>query len=256
MTATRTNILLLLGISILASSCFTPQQVIRISPAPSENVFWHQGQPIAEDKRDSIIARAAYSHANRDYLIFDLEFFNESSQPCLITPEQLTLRTDGNFQLPAVDPERLLFTAEMDASRREARAKNWAVAGGVALASAAVVAAANSDSADEETAAWDESNYDEVDAAADVAESLSMIAWGVSFQQEPVLSVTADVLPHTDDPIFWRQVALRRTTLMPGAHIRGLVAFARATDAADFTLQVPTECTSFSFRFVQRVFQP
>jgi hypothetical protein len=215
-------------------------------------VFWHQGQAIAEDKRDSMIARAAYSHANRDYLIFDVEFFNESSYPCLVSPEKLMLITDANFQLRAADPERILFAAEMDASRREARTKNWAVASGIALTTAAVVAATSSDNDD----AVDDFDYDAVDATLDAAEGLSMVAWGISFHQDPVLSVAPDVLPTTDHPAFWQDVALRRTTLMPGAQIRGLVAFPRATDAPAFTLDMPLECTHFSFRFTQRIFQP
>ncbi|HKK75627.1 MAG TPA: hypothetical protein VJ953_11185 [Saprospiraceae bacterium] len=243
--------------SILFSSCFVPREVIRIAPDESERVFWHQGQAIAEAQLDNIIARAAYSHANRDYLVFDVEVFNESDQPCLLSPENFSLTTAQNLRLRAADPEKEMFALDMNSSRNEARAKNWAVAGGVALATAAVVAAVSSDGADNIDGLVGD-GYNAVDASLDLAAGVANIAWGLSFHNDPVLSVPANVLPPIGSYDFWQSVALRRTTIMPGSSIRGLVAFPRNKQrtAGTLLLDVPLECAVFRFRFTQMNFQP
>ena len=247
----------LLVCSFLLSSCFTPREVIRIAPERSENVFWHQGQAIAEAKQENIITRAAYSHANREYLVFDVEIFNESNRPCLVSPEDFSLTTQQSLRIPAADPEKELFALEMDASRKEARTKNWAVAGGVALATAAVVTAVATDGGDVVGDNLLGNNYNLLDATLDVADGVAMVAWGMTFQNDRILSVDPDVLPEAGSFAFWQDVALRRTTIMPNSNIRGLIAFPRETTTpGNITLDLPMECTTFSFRFTQTNFRP
>jgi hypothetical protein len=247
---------LLCCLSLFLSGCFTPREVIRIAPGQSENVFWYQGQAIAEAQMNNITTRAAYSHANRDYLIFDVEVFNDSDRPCLISPENLSLTTQQNVRIPAVDPETELFSLEMEASRREANAKKMAVAGGVVLATAAVVAAVSSDGDNAISNDFGD-NYDLVDASLDLAEGATMVAWAINFHNDPVLSVSPDVLPEAGSVAFWQDVALRRTTIMPNSNIRGLVAFPRtATTTGNLILDIPLQCAHFSFNFTQKTFQP
>lgn len=244
-------------LSLLLSACFAPRQVIRIAPEESEKVFWHQGQAIAEVEENQILARAAYSHANRDYLVFDVEVFNESDRSCLLSPENFSLMTAQDLRIRAANPEVEMFSMDMDASRREALTKNWAIVGGVALVAGAVAVAASSDGEGATTNGYVDDSYDVVDAGLDLAEGVSMVAWGLSFRSDPVLSVSPDVLPEIASYDFWQNVALRRTTIMPGASVRGLVAFPRKTATeGSLLLAVPLECAIFSFRFKQRNFQP
>lgn len=245
---------ILLVAALMFSGCFTPQPIVRVAPEASENVFWHQGQAIAEQKIDSIVGRAAYSHVNRDYLVFDVEFFNETSSPMLIDPAMFYLRTPANFQSRAVDPERIIFSMEMDASRQEARAKNLAIAGGVVVVAAAV-AVATSDDGDGDNNDYVD-NYTTADAIIDVADGVGMIAWGLTFHQDPILSVSPNVFPETNDVLFWQEVALRKTTLMPDQNIRGLVAFPRLDDNNAFSLIAPIEEKRFDFLFEQQLYRP
>ncbi len=236
------------------SSCFTPRTVIRVEPDDSEVVFWSHGQAIAEQQENGIWCRAAFSHANPDFLVFDIEVINQGESDLLVTPEDMDLiAMPNNFRLPAVDPERVLLSMEVDASRREANAKNVAVATGVVVA-AAVVAAAVSDDGNDNDNNDVVDDYDVADAIVDVA--VPALYLSATFASEPPLSTPVNALPPAEEVIFWSDYALRRTTLRPDESIRGLVAFPRYDDTNEFHLDVPIDELSFQFQFHQRVIQP
>lgn len=242
-------------IMLLSSGCFTPHQIVRVAPEAQENIFWHQGQAIAEKKQDSIIVRAAFSHAEHKYLLFDVEVFNEKETPILVSPEALSLLTPSKYHLPAIDPEAVILSMEMRASQQEANAKNAAVAGSVILVGAAVaVAVSSDDSPNYEDNDTDEAVYDALSFTADVV--LPAIAWGVHFHQDPILSEYPEALPSPQELIFWQDIVLRRTTLRPGESIRGLVAFPRYDNTQQLELIFPIEQDEFRFLFTQKLYQP
>lgn len=255
MLKTYCNLLLFLGFGLLLTGCFTPQKIIRIAPEAQENIFWYQGQAIAEKKQDSVIVRAAFSHSDRNYLLFDVEVFNEKDSPILVSPEVLSLKTPSDYLLPAIDPEAIILSQEMRASQQEANAKNAAIVGGVVLVGAAVVAATSDSDADSDTDSdYDSDDYDALNFAADVV--VPSIAWGLSFHQDPILTEYPESLPTADHISFWQDIVLRRTTLRPGEHIRGLVAFPRYDNTATLEMNVPIEKDNFRFLFTQRLYQP
>jgi hypothetical protein len=247
------TLLLFLVLGFSLTGCFTPQKIVRIAPEAQENIFWYQGQAIAEKKQDSVIVRAAFSHTDRKYLLFDVEVFNEKNAPILISPEVLSLKTSNNYQLPALDPEAIILSMEMRASQQEANAKNAAVAGGIVLVGAAVVAATsdNGSSSDNNYASDD---YDALAFAADVV--VPTIAWGLSFHQDPILTEYPVAFPSSEQLPFWQDIVLRRTTLRPGESIRGLVAFPRFDNATSLELNIPLEKDNFLFLFTQKLYQP
>ncbi len=133
---------LFIGLSmLLLNSCFSPQLIIKVQPSSNENVFWYEGQPIAEAKKDSIVTRAAFSHISGEYYIFDIEVFNEREQPFLVSPEDMFITISESLKLPAMDPEKIIFSMEMEASRIEARQKNAAIAAGVLVVGTAIALA-------------------------------------------------------------------------------------------------------------------
>ena len=239
-----------------SSACVVPQKVIRMEPDTQENVFWYQGQAIAEKKQDSIISRAAFSHANREYLIFDLEIFNEQSRPILVSPEVMTLASETGAPRRAIDPEQMLLSLEVQESRREADAANAAIAGGVILVGAAVAVAVSDANDDSDGDGWtnDVDDFTAVDVVTEAVLPAAVIA--LDFHQDRILSSPVSSLPATDEILFWQDVVLRRTTLRPGEHIRGLVAFPRFDEVRELILTVPIEREQFVYRFTQRVFQP
>lgn len=239
----------------LCSGCFTPHKIVRVAPEQQENIFWHQGQAIAEKKQGSVIVRAAFSHAQHNYLLFDIEVFNEKETPILVTPEALSLITPNDYQIPAIDPEAVILSMEMKASQQEANAKNAAVAGGIIVVGSAVAVAVSSDGGDYRDDGTDaEVIYDALSFTADVV--LPTIIWSAQFNQDPILSEYSEALPSTQELIFWQDIVLRRTTLRPGESIRGLVAFPRFDNTAQFELAFPLEKDEFRFLFTQKLYQP
>ncbi len=247
----------LLYLILSTSACVVPQKVIRVEPDNQENVFWYQGQAIAEKKQDSIVVRAAFSHANREYLIFDIEVFNEGSAPILVTPEVMTIINNAGSKRRAADPENILLSMDMQQSRQEANAKNAAIAGGVLLVGAAVAVAVSDDgenNIDTDGDGWVDDRYSTADVLVDAV--LPAISLGLSFHQDAILSSPVSELPTTDEAHFWQDVVLRRTTLRAGEHTRGLIAFPRLDETRSLTMEIPVEQQDFVFQFVQRVYQP
>lgn len=247
----------LLYLALSTSACVSPQKVIRVEPDEQENVFWYQGQAIAEKKQDSMVVRAAFSHANREYLIFDVEVFNEGSAPILVTPEVMTITNNAGSKRRAANPESILLSMDIKQSQQEANAKNAAIAGGIILVGAAVAVAVSDDgdnNIDTDGDGWVDDSYDARDVLVDAV--LPAISFGLSFNQAPILSSPVSELPTSEEAYFWKEVVLRRTTLRAGEHIRGLVAFPRLDETQSLTLEVPIEQEDFIFQFVQRVYQP
>lgn len=247
----------ILGI-IFLSSCVVPQKVIRVQPDNNENVFWHQGQAIAEKKQDNIVVRSAFSHANREYLIFDIEVFNERTEPILVTPEVMSLAGDTGPARRALDPEKILLSMEIEDSRQRANATNAAIVGGVVLVGAAIAVAVsdNDDCVDNSDTGsdWDGDDYGTAEVISDAV--IPAVSLWLDFHQDPILSVPPSDLPATNEVFFWEETTLRRTTLRPGEHIRGLVAFPRLDETQTLNLEVPVETEEFLFLFTQKVFQP
>ncbi len=240
-----------------SSACVVPQKVIRMEPDTQENVFWYQGQAIAEKKQDQIVTRAAFSHANREYLIFDVEIFNEQERSILVTPEVMTLASETGAKRRAIDPEHMLLSMEVQQSRQEANAANAAIAGGIILVGAAVAVAVSDDGDNGSTESWTGDvvdDYDAVDVVVDAV--LPAVALTLDFHQDPILSSPVSSLPLTNEALFWQETVLRRTTLRPGEHIRGLVAFPRFDEVRELIISIPVEQEEFIFRFQQQVIQP
>lgn len=254
--------LTLLTLALLLSSCYTPQAIIKVEPNVSENIFWYQGQPIAEAKKDSVITRAAFSHVNGQFFLFDVEVFNEKDTPILVSPEMMSLYVSKEFRIPAMDPEKIILSKAIKASKDEARRKNNTIIAGVVLVGAAVAVAANnsnndndSDNDDYQSSYYEDDNYtdENINTLTDVA--LPLIAMSVDFHQERILSTQINTIPSTEHISFWEQATLRKTTLRPGESIRGLVAFTRHS-SSQLSLHIPIQKTEFEFLFNQQSYQP
>lgn len=236
--------------TIFLSSCFSPQPLIQVQPNSSENIFWHDGQPIAESKQDSIITRAAFSHISDQYYIFDVEIFNESKQPFLVSPEDMFIVIHNNLTLPAMDPEKIIFSMKMETSRIEARRKNTAIAAGVLVIGTAIaIAVTDGDSDDYD----DYNNYDDYNVVSELL--LPSIFWSIDFREQAILSTKISTIPLDSKLDFWTGAALRKTTLRKGESIRGLVAFPRHS-ATNLLLTIPLSNVKFEFLFNQKQYQP
>lgn len=245
---------------IFLSACFSPQPIIRLEPSVSENVFWHEGQPIAEAKKDNIVARAAFSHFSDQYYIFDVEVFNEGEHTFLVNPATMSITNSGNYKFPAMDPEKVIFSMEMEASKQAARQKKIAIAAAVLVVGTAIaVAVSGSDGANDDIYYYDYdddyADYYDDDQNAVVDLVLPSISWGVDFHNQAVLSTMINTIPFASEMDFWTGAALRKTTLRSGESIRGLVAFPRQ-NTANLWLTIPLNNANFEFLFNQKAYRP
>lgn len=244
------------------NSCAVPQAVIRMEPAADQQVRWDYGQAIVEKSVDSLFGRAAFDHAEKEYLVFNVDVTNLSQKDQLVAPEQFYLTTNTGTRYFALDPEKQLFSMEVQENVREANAKNAAVLAGV-VAVAAVTAVAVSEIKDNQNdrnnnnSNNNENRNNLNSSGTDILLSVPLVlnATPAPYVAPPIDNFEPNA-PTTRERSFWMDYTLRKTTLAPGEKVRGKVLFRRQDALRDFLLMLPIEQTVFSFGFKQKVFQP
>lgn len=243
------------------SSCAVPQTVVRMAPAPDQQIRWDYGQAIMEKSMDSLFGRAAFDHAEKEYLVFNVDVTNLSQKDHLVAPEQFYLTTTTGTRYFALDPEKQLFSMEIEENVREANAKNAAVVAGV-VAVAAVTAVAVAEIKDNKNDRNNNNGNNEGRNNSNNSGPNLFLSAPIVLNAVPGPIVNAPVdnfepqQPTTNNRHFWMDYTLRKTTLAPGEKVRGKVLFRRQDALQDFLLMLPIEQTVFSFGFKQKVFQP
>ena len=252
-------------LAISFSSCAVPQAVVRMEPAADQQIRWDYGQAIVEKSVDSLFGRAAFDHAEKEFLVFNVDVTNLSQRDQLVAPEQFYLTTSTGTRYFALDPEKQLFSMEVQENVREANAKNAAVLAGVAAAVAvtAVVVSEIKDNKDNNNSNNNNNNNNENRNNnrdnTNFFLSVPLVINSASADQsivQPNIDNFEPNLPTTGDRGFWMDYTLRKTTLAPGEKARGKVLFRRQDTLKDFLLMLPIEQSVFSFGFKQKVFQP
>lgn len=254
------TVLYTLVLAASLSSCAVPQAVVRMEPAPDQQVRWDYGQAIVEKSVDSLFGRAAFDHAEKEYLVFNVDVTNLSQKDQLVAPEQFYITTTTGTRYFALDPEKQLFSMEVQENVREANAKNAAIAAGV-VAVAAVTAVAVAEIKDNKNDRNNNNNNEGRNNSNNSGPNLFLSAPIVlNAAPGPVVSPPVDNFephqPTTNNRRFWMDYTLRKTTLAPGEKVRGKVLFRRQDALRDFLLMLPIEQSVFSFGFKQKVFQP
>ncbi len=250
------------GMVLGLSACFAPQAVIRMEPAADQKVRWDYGQAIVEQSVDSLFGRAAFDHAEKDFLVFNVDITNLSQSDQLVAPEQFYLTTNTGTRYFAIDPEKELFSMEVRENVREANAKNAAVLAGV-VAVAAVTAAVVSEVNDKDNNNGNNNNNNNEirnnrnNDNTNLFLSVPLVINSASESAvQPNVGPFEPNAPTINERGFWTDYTLRKTTLAPGEKVRGKVLFRRQDALRDFLLMVPVEKSVFSFGFKQKVFQP
>lgn len=246
------------------SSCAVPQAVVRMEPAADQKVRWDYGQAILEKSVDSLFGRAAFDHAEKEFLVFNVDVTNLSQRDQLVAPEQFYITTATGTRYFALDPEKQLFSMEVQENVREANAKNAAVLAGVVAAAAvtAVVVSEIKDAKDNNSSNNNNNNNEHRNNNQDNTNFLLSVPLVInsnsanqSIAQQNIDNFEPN-LPTTGDRGFWMDYTLRKTTLAPGEKVRGKVLFRRQDTLKDFLLMLPVEQSVLSFGFKQKVFQP
>ena len=258
-----TAVFYLFVLAISLSSCAVPQAVVRMEPAADQKIRWDYGQAIVEKSVDSLFGRAAFDHAEKEFLVFNVDVTNLSQRDQLVAPEQFYITTATGTRYFALDPEKQLFSMEVQENVREANAKNAAVLAGVAAAVAvtAVVVSEIKDAKDNNNSNNNNNNenrnnnQDNTNFLLSVPLVINSASADQSIVQQNIDNFEPD-RPTTGDRGFWMDYTLRKTTLAPGEKARGKVLFRRQDTLKDFLLMLPVEQSVFSFGFKQKVFQP
>ena len=241
-------------------SCAVPQAVVRVEPTADQKVRWDYGQAIVEKSVDSLFGRAAFDHAEKEFLVFNVDVTNLSQRDLLVAPELFYITTSTGTRYLALDPEKQLFSMEVQENVREANAKNAAVLAGV-VAAAAVTAVVVSEIKDAKDNNNNNNNENRSNNQSNTNFLLSVpLVLNSSSADQSIVQSNIDNFepnrPTTRDRDFWMDYTLRKTTLAPGEKVRGKVLFSRQDALKDFLLMLPVEQSVFSFGFKQKVFQP
>ncbi len=188
-------------------------------------------------------AEVYFDTYSKNDLIFDVELTNWGSESVLVAPENIYLKcADGIGKRMAADPEGVLLKEEIDASRREANAKNLAIFVGVATV-ATVVAVAASDRDNNNGNNNDDNN----------SNNFNSNNVYISTYVAPPLS--APVMPPSND--FWANYSLRKTTLDKNHKVGGKVVVPRMDGCPVLELYLPFGGEpAMVARFKQQVIQP
>ncbi|MEK7257463.1 MAG: hypothetical protein AAB316_22095 [Bacteroidota bacterium] len=229
--------LLLLVWAATLTSCFSPRPVLRVEAEETEDIRWNYGRQVIRFKQDSLEAEIFFDRYTKEFLIFDVEVTNWRTGEVLVSPEDFYAEI-GDGKIPAFDPEREIFQEEMDASRREANAKNATVAVAAAVVATAVAVAVASDGD-----GGGNNNNDDLD-------------FGGFYYVSTTVPPPPPLAAYPPAPAFWEDLSLRKTTVRKGYKVGGKVVFPRFDHAREFSVSVPVGGTVMTAHFVQRVFKP
>lgn len=233
---------------LLASGC-TPRLVHRLDAPDPDVGVWRDGEQARTARADGVEAELAYVRSTPDDHALWVRVTNVSGDTLLVDPalfvgtayqavRQAEARDPTGRAYAALDPEAQLLEVDIEASRRDARARTRQ---GLAAVSAGLVAAAvvvdAPDTPDEEAAVADAAYTVEVEMADATAERYAV----------------ADA--RAAGRAYWEGV-LRRTTLPPDTYIDGLVHVPIDPAANAVVVDVVVGGARLPFLFLQRNIRP
>ncbi|WP_116105590.1 hypothetical protein [Lewinella sp. IMCC34191] len=244
-----------LAILLLLSACGKPLQVVRISPAAEQDIDrYRYGNPVQSLRQDEVTVEVSYYDASDDYLVFDAEVINESTEDILFDPVEAYLQLAADAQIPALDPEFQLLSMDLESvsRQRSARVMAWAGAAVLVAASAYAISKSGGSVAEVPTDATLVA-----DLGIQVADAMT---FAVLQQNQNLLqrnyAPTEEEIPAPDNRYFWLDYSFRKTTLRPGESAVGKLVFPRADMEVNFQLAVPViGRPPYTFNFTQRIFR-
>lgn len=228
----------LLGLTTTA--CFSPRPILQLQPATAPSA-WFYGKEVLTREADSVRVSLIFDQWVNHELVFATEIINRSSDTVLVSPETFfyeAFRADTTTLsnvTRALDPEREIVDIQRAISRERAQRRNalvFDVALTAAVLTAEIVTASNR--------AGGEAGQGGVGVVDVYFNS------GSDGDLEFLNRVRQQ----------WTYQALRKTSLPPGAALRGNVVFIDQPEAAFYTVYVPLANQLFHFDYRKQVIQP
>jgi hypothetical protein len=236
--------LLAIVTTAILSGCATAQPVLRLSPL-SENMLWIGGT--AAIVKEASVARVAVAFARQqeELVSFRVEIENTANVPMIVSPTNFYYATctrlaDGKSRQCsparwAVNPEKVLLDLDIARSRQKAGSMNDEALVAPLLFLDMATAMMGLASGDHRTTSR---------ALGNAALASGALA---SIQSDNQQQASAYELERAN----WETAALRKTTLLPGNRVAGLVFVARDMAANEVSLQIRLGDEILDFPFKQ-----
>lgn len=253
------NRLLFVGVVLVTSylaGCATPEILYRADPVP-ENTVWYSGLEFQTETKDSVTVSIAFENEFGGEMTFYTVVGNMGSRPILVSPE--AIYCTGNYRdirettdfvtmdvthdtlndtqtVYAMDPEEELGRLDQEAAVEQARYINNT---GLNAAAGLMQLIGNVATIGQKKSK--EERHRERRSTRDLLES----------QRENEEEYFGNMSSLSAQRSYWRDAALRKTTLFQDNAIGGKVRFHVIPMYGRLSITVPIESESFQFQFSQ-----
>ncbi|MEL6143050.1 MAG: hypothetical protein AAFU67_15705 [Bacteroidota bacterium] len=245
----------LLFLLLLVYSC-APIRVVRVSPATEADIDRYlYGNAVQHQEAQGVAVDVSYYDASREFLVFNLEIENQTETSFDFDPAGITLLTDDDIPIRAVNPEVKLLSMDMQAAKKESNSRTMAwIGSGILVASTVALALSGSDAS--ESLAEDVAVNVATEMGFTLADALVFqVIDGNNNNPDRVIPISGE-MPPPENRFFWLDYAMRITTVRPGERVIGKVAFPRSDLAKFLKIQINVAERSFNFPFKQMVYRP
>ena len=243
------RLMIFLIFSSAMTSCSTTS-IMRLRPVEQESI-WDGGKQIVKKEKDGLKVVVAYDGRFEKYMVFDVEVFNNTSQPLTISPKDFTfmpldenkqnlVSEDGKYtySYQGIEPQQQINYIAHEMATQETKIKRARVVNTFLFVGGIVALIAGSSGHSEN--AWRTARLGE--AVVQVAQIKRVIDHTNYYSKMDKLNREGQV---------WSQENFRTSTLQPGQSMRGGV-FLEANPRAKFVqLSYKTEHEPINFLFEQ-----
>ncbi len=200
---------------------------------PEDKVsYWENGMAVYQKESENFLVRVGFEDSDKDNILIDVELVNLSTESLLIEPDNFKvsyIKSEEEFsQYAAINTEETLLKLDKAIARVWASEKNnqyLAIAG--AMSDGMNMALRNP-----------------------IDQTSNNIAYG-TFDAQRTASHGAQL---SGQKGFYKNYAIRKTTLFPDTYIKGKIVFPREEKAEKLLLTIPIGDESFEFELFQFTF--
>ena len=230
-------------------SCSTTS-VMRLRPVEQE-IFSDGGKQIVKQEKNGVKVVASYDGRFEQYMVFDVEVFNNTEQPLTVSPKDFTfipldenkqnlVSADGKYlyAYQGIEPQQQINYVQHEMANQEAKIKRARVVNTVLFVGGIVALIAGSSGRSE--SAWRTAQLGET--VVQVAQVKRIIDHTNYYSKVDKLNREGQV---------WSQENFRTSTLQPGQSMRGGVFLESNSRAKFVQLSYKTENDPINFLFEQ-----
>lgn len=243
------KIISFLSFASIIFSCSTTS-VMRLRPVEQESI-WESGKQIVKQEKEGIKVVASYDGRFEKYVVFDVEVFNNTNQPLMVSPKDFTfipldenkqniVSEDGRYiySYQGIEPQQQINYIEHEMANQEAKIKRARVVNTALFVGG--IAALIAGSSGRSESAWRTAQLGET--VVQVAQVKRVIDYGNYYSKMDKLNREGTV---------WSQENFRTSTILPGQSLRGGVFLESNYRAKFVQLTYKTQNEPVSFMFEQ-----